>query len=228
MKSAEERNRYARNLAETYDIKPRKVSYAFAKRTLDIVASLFLLILLSPLFLIVALIIKLTSKGPVFYRSYRVGLAGKPFLFYKFRTMEDGADKLLSTLLANKKNKDCPIFKFENDPRVTPVGRFLRKYSIDELPQFFNVLLGTLSLVGPRPPVPPEALKFIENDLKAKEIFTIKPGLTCYAPIMGRSILNSQNRLELDLNYINEMSFWTDLKIILQTVIIVFKAEGAH
>ena len=228
MKNTDTQNKYAKNLAETYDIYPRKASDALSKRIFDFLISFFLIILFSPLFVIVSVIIKLTSKGPVFYKSYRVGLCGKPFLFYKFRTMEDEADKLLPTLLASKKDKECPIFKIENDPRVTPIGRFLRKYSIDELPQLFNVLLGSLSLVGPRPPVPLEAIKFIEYDSRAKEIFTVKPGITCYAPIMGRSNLNFQKRLELDLKYINEMNFWIDLKIIFLTAIMIIKAEGAH
>lgn len=221
-------HKFSTNLAETYSITPKTVDYALAKRIIDFIISFFTLILLSPFLFIIAIMIKFTSKGPVFYHSYRVGLSGKPFLFYKFRTMEEDADKLLPTLLANKTDKECPIFKFENDPRITPIGQFLRKYSIDELPQLLNVLLGSLSLVGPRPPVPLEAIKFIEYDPRAKEIFTIKPGITCYAQIFGRSHLNFQKRLELDLKYIHEMNFWNDLKIIFLTVIMIVKAEGAY
>lgn len=211
-----------RNINEA--IPRRPVSYRVWKRGFDLAVSLVLLTLFLPIFLIVALLVKLTSKGPVFYASTRVGRCGKHFRFLKFRTMYADADARLASLLA-KNEKDGPIFKMKNDPRITPVGRFLRKYSLDELPQLIHVARGEMSLVGPRPPVPREVAQYDEF---ARERLTIKPGMTCYWQIQGRSNLSFEEWMELDHKYMKEMSFWTDVKILAQTPKAVFKGEGAY
>ena len=212
------------NYVDSYHLVSKKISYLYAKRALDLTLSIVLLLLFFPIFALAAAAVRLTSKGPIFYKSYRLGLCGKPFLFIKFRSMCEGADQLVDTL-ANKNQQKGPIFKMENDPRITSVGRFLRKYSIDELPQLLGVFLGPLSMVGPRPPLLNEVLQYDERAMKR---LTVKPGLTCYWQIMGRSNLSFEKWLELDLNYIEEMSFWVDLKILLRTPAAVIKAEGAY
>jgi exopolysaccharide biosynthesis polyprenyl glycosylphosphotransferase len=204
---------------------PEKVcKYATAKRLFDIVgASLFLLVFF-PFFLLIALIVKLTSKGPVLYKSERIGKCGRPFQFLKFRSMYTDADKRLDSLLLSNE-KDGPIFKMKNDPRITPIGRFMRKYSIDELPQFINVLKGDMSLVGPRPPIRREVERY---DEAARQRLSVQPGLTCYWQIMGRSNLSFAEWMELDRKYIEDMSFGTDLKILWNTPKAVLKGEGAY
>ncbi len=206
------------------ELRPHPVSYAMAKRLLDIVGSLILLLLLAPIFLVIALAVKITSPGPVFYKSTRVGLCGKKFQFIKFRSMRVGADKQLQQLLQNNE-KDGPIFKMKEDPRITPVGRFIRKYSLDELPQLYSVFTGEMSLVGPRPPIPHEVEQY--DDLTMTRL-SVKPGISCYWQIMGRSNLSFEEWMELDRKYIREMSFWTDLKILLKTPYSVIKGDGAY
>jgi lipopolysaccharide/colanic/teichoic acid biosynthesis glycosyltransferase len=210
--------------AIAHQVAPRRVSYAFAKRFLDIIfASVFLAIFALPL-LLVALLVKLTSRGPAFYVSERVGLGGQRFKFYKFRTMRVDAEEQLHELLAHNE-KDGPIFKMEQDPRVTPIGAFLRKSSLDEVPQMIHVLTGKMTLVGPRPPVPREVEFYSCEEWQR---LSVKPGLTCYWQIQGRSDLDFETWMELDRKYIEEMSFWTDLKILAKTPIAVLSGRGAY
>lgn len=206
------------------DLEPRVIRYRKRKRLLDIFGSLALLILFSPIFLFVALAIKLTSRGPIFYVSNRVGLCGRIFPFYKFRSMYIDADKRKDQL-SEQNEKDGPIFKMKNDPRITPIGRFIRKYSLDELPQLINVFLGHMSLVGPRPPLPKEVEQY---DAYMAERLSVRPGLTCYWQIMGRSDLSFEEWMELDHRYLTEMSVWVDLKILFMTPVAVLRGDGAY
>lgn len=202
----------------------KSVSYAPCKRALDIVLALCGIVLLAPVFLVVALCVKLTSRGPVIFRQTRVGLGGRTFTCYKFRSMCEGAEALRRNLL-HMNEVSGPVFKIRDDPRLTPVGAFIRKYSLDELPQLFNVLKGDMSLVGPRPPVPDEVLCYTERERRR---LSVQPGLTCLWQINGRSNIPFERWIELDLAYIDTMSFWNDVKIILKTVPAVITARGAH
>lgn len=202
----------------------RPVSYRVWKRGFDLAVATMLLTLFLPLFVVLSLLVKFSSRGPVFYASTRVGRCGKHFRFLKFRTMYQDADKRLAELMCANE-KDGPIFKMKNDPRITPVGRFLRKYSLDELPQLIHVFRGEMSMVGPRPPVPREVEQY--DDI-ARERLTIKPGLTCYWQIQGRSNLTFEEWMALDHKYMQEMSFWTDVKILMQTPRAVLRGEGAY
>lgn len=201
-----------------------KVPYAFWKRVLDAVGSAGLILLLSPAFLVIALLVKATSRGPVIYRQIRVGMGGREFVFYKFRSMYEDADRRLQEVL-DKNEKAGPIFKMKNDPRVTPIGRFLRKYSLDELPQLFNVLKGDMSLVGPRPPLPREVEQY---DDRALQRLSVLPGITCLWQICGRSDTSFEDWLELDSLYVENMSFWLDLKILMKTPLSVIRGDGAY
>jgi len=194
------------------------------KRTFDIVVSFLGLLLLSPLLGLIALAVRIDSPGPVFYVSRRNGKKARLFNFYKFRTMEKDADRKLDQL-RHLDETDGPIFKIKKDPRVTRVGRFLRRYSLDELPQLWNVLKGDMSLVGPRPPTPEEVVRYEDWQLKRLEI---RPGLTCLWQIRGRSDLSFREWMKLDLFYIENWTFWLDIKILLRTVIVVLKGEGAY
>jgi len=194
------------------------------KRSFDVIASTLALIVLSPVMLGIVLAIKLDSPGPIIYTSKRNGKKGKLFNFYKFRTMRENADQMLEEL-RHMDETDGPIFKIKNDPRVSRVGRFLRRYSLDELPQLWNVLIGDMSLVGPRPPTPNEVVKYEDWQLKRLEI---RPGLTCLWQVSGRSNLTFREWMKLDLFYIENWSFWLDIKIILRTIVVVFKGEGAY
>jgi lipopolysaccharide/colanic/teichoic acid biosynthesis glycosyltransferase len=211
-------------MGRTENIARRPVSYRVWKRGFDLGVSLILVAFLLPLLVLLAILVKLTSRGPIFYASTRVGRCGKPFKFLKFRTMYQDADQRLEELL-RENEKDGPIFKMKRDPRVTPLGRFMRKYSLDELPQLFHVVRGYMSMVGPRPPVPREVAQYDEF---ARERLTIKPGMTCYWQIQGRSNLSFEEWMALDHKYMEEMSFWTDVKILALTPIAVLKGEGAY
>ncbi len=205
-------------------VEPTVVPYRFAKRAFDVVAAGLLLLLLFPLFVVIAILVRLGSKGPILYRSERIGMGGEPFLFPKFRSMYVDAEERLAALQAENE-KDGPIFKMKNDPRITPIGRFLRKYSLDELPQLLCVLKGDMSMVGPRPPIAREVAKYDEFCLHR---LSIKPGLTCYWQIMGRSDLTFAEWMELDHRYIREMSLWVDLKILAKTPMAVLRGQGAY
>lgn len=205
-------------------VAPKPVSYAFAKRTLDIIVSASLLALLFVPMALIFLLVKMTSKGPALYKSERIGLGGRPFMFLKFRSMHVDADQRLADLL-RQNEKDGPIFKMVKDPRVTPIGKFLRKTSLDELPQLIHVLLGQMTLVGPRPPVRCEVVQY---DAAALERLSVKPGITCYWQIGGRSDLSFEKWIELDRQYLRDMSLWTDLVILVKTPLAVFTCRGAY
>lgn len=195
------------------------------KQLLDFVLAAAFLVALSPVYAVVALLIKLTSPGPVFFRQQRSGLNGRPFTLYKFRTMVTNAEQLKHELAAMNEMTG-PVFKVTNDPRVTPIGRFLRKFSIDEFPQLYNVLRGEMSLVGPRPLPVDETRRF--NDLAHRRRLSVKPGLTCLWQISGRNdVKDFRDWVRLDLEYIDNWSFWLDLKILWRTVPIVLTGAGA-
>lgn len=206
------------------DFRRPSVVYLLAKRMLDIFVSALVLLALAPFLLVVAILIKSTSAGPVIYRSRRVGKCGKEFWFYKLRTMYTGAEAL-NAQLAHQNQHTGPIFKIKCDPRITPVGKVLRKYSIDELPQLLHVLMGDMTLVGPRPHLPTEVVHY---DDKAAQRLLITPGLTCYWQIMGRSDLAYEEWIDLDLRYMREMCFWLDIKILLKTPAALLRADGAY
>lgn len=202
-----------------------RITYAFWKRILDIVGSLGLILLLAPVLVAIAISVKLTSPGPVIYKQGRVGRYGTEFMFLKFRSMYTDADKRLPELLRTGNEKEGPIFKMKDDPRVTPVGRFLRKYSLDELPQLFNVLKGEMSLVGPRPPLPREVEQYKDADFLR---LSVPPGITCLWQICGRSDTTFEEWMALDTFYVEHMSFWLDLKILLKTPTAVLRGDGAY
>jgi len=196
-----------------------------AKRALDVVGSGLLLLAFSPLFVVTALLIKLASPGPVFYRQERIGLSGEPFGILKFRSMVTDADKHLAALLEAQGTDGVPLFKPDNDPRITPIGRFLRRYSIDELPQLFNVLLGDMSLVGPRPQVDGEVRLY---DDKASRRLVVKPGMSGLWQVSGRSNLSWDDSIRLDLYYVENWSITSDLVILLRTLRAVLAHDGAR
>ena len=201
-----------------------RLSYA-VKRIVDVVLSLLALILLSPLFIIIALIIKLSSPGPVFFVQTRVGQYGRPFRFYKFRSMYLDAEKRKKDLLAQNQSADGVIFKMKNDPRITPIGKILRRTSMDELPQFLNVLFNDMSLVGPRPPVPSEVQMYTLDERKR---LNVKPGLTCLWQISGRSDVPFKQQVSLDKEYIRSWSLKQDLWILLRTIPAILSGKGAY
>ena len=194
------------------------------KRWIDILVSAFLLVALAPVFLLTALLVKLTSAGPVVYRQRRVGLNGRLFELYKFRSMRVGAERELDDL--RKFNEmSGPVFKMTNDPRVTPFGRFIRRYSLDELPQLYNVLRGDMSLVGPRPPIPGEVSLYERRDRRR---LSMRPGLTCTWQVSGRSKINDfEYWVKLDLDYIDNWSLRRDMLLLFRTVPAVLFGSGA-
>jgi len=196
----------------------------FLKRMIDIVVSFLAIILLSPIFIILGITIKLTSKGPIIYNSKRCGKKGRVFNFYKFRSMVRSADQMLESL-RHRNETGGPIFKIRKDPRVTKVGRFMRRYSLDEFPQLLNVLNGDMSLVGPRPPIPDEVERYRDRELKRLEI---RPGITGLWQVSGRSDLSYEDMIRLDFEYIENWSIWLDLKILLKTVPAILSRKGAY
>lgn len=198
--------------------------YEFFKRVIDILGSFTGLLLLSPLFIIIALIVKFTSKGPVFFSQKRVGRNGKAFDMYKFRSMVVNAEELKEKLAAQNEMSG-PMFKMKDDPRVTKVGKFIRKTSIDELPQLWNVLKGDMSLVGPRPSLPKEVAQFEGWMYKRLEV---KPGLTCYWQVSGRNNIDFEDWMKLDIKYVEERNFWIDIMLIFRTVGVLFGDKNAH
>jgi lipopolysaccharide/colanic/teichoic acid biosynthesis glycosyltransferase len=208
----------------------------FLKRPIDIVGALLALVLFSPLMLVTALAVKLSSRGPVIFRQTRLGKAGAPFVFYKFRSMtvngDDGIHReFVKNLIkgendkVNQQDAANPLYKIKIDPRVTWVGRFIRKTSIDELPQLFNVLKGDMSLVGPRPPLPYEAENYKSWHLR--RVLDIKPGMTGLWQVEGRSKVSFDEMVRMDLRYIRGCSLALDLRILVKTVLVVLKCEGA-
>ncbi len=195
----------------------------FVKRVIDVVASALMLAVLAPVFLAVGLAIKLTSTGPVFYRWRVLGENGRPFVGYKFRTMVRNADQLKPELL-HLNERNGPVFKIASDPRITPVGRWLRRHSIDELPQFWSVLKGDMSLVGPRPVFPSEYRDF---EIWQMRKLSVKPGMTCLWQIVDRkSFSDFANWIRLDLQYVDTWSLMTDVQVLWQTPMAVLKGTG--
>ena len=201
-----------------------RLTYAL-KRFFDIVLSFLALIVLSPLFFLIAVVIKMTSRGPVFFVQERVGYYGRSFLFYKFRSMYVDAEARKRALMELNESKDGVIFKMKNDPRITPVGRILRKTSMDELPQLLNVLLGDMSLVGPRPPLPAEVQQYSLDDRKR---LNVKPGITCIWQVSGRSDIPFKKQVELDKEYIQSQSLWNDLMVLLRIIPAILSGRGAY
>jgi lipopolysaccharide/colanic/teichoic acid biosynthesis glycosyltransferase len=216
---------------------PRKRGARFVKRGIDILGSLVLLIALWPALLVIALLVKTTSEGPVLFRQRRIGEFGAAFTFLKFRSMSQNNDpkihqeyvaRLIQGKAEAKQSTDgkAVVYKLTNDPRVTPLGRFLRRTSLDELPQLVNVLIGDMSLVGPRPPLPYE---FEQYDIwHRRRMFEVKPGITGLWQVMGRSRTTFDEMVRLDLKYAKTWSIRMDLKILLQTPMAVISGEGAH
>ncbi len=197
--------------------------YLFLKRFIDIFASILGLILLSPILIVVSILIKLDSKGPVFFSQKRVGLHGKSFNMYKFRSMVVNAEEIKDKL-KEQNEMSGPMFKMKNDPRITKIGKFIRKTSIDELPQLLNVLKGEMSLVGPRPSLPKEVKEFEPWMLERLEV---KPGITCYWQVMGRNSIGFREWMELDVKYVHERCLSLDLKLIFKTFFVLFGDENA-
>ena len=198
-------------------------SFAF-KRTMDIILASLAIIAGSPFFLITALLVKLTSPGPIIFSQIRVGKYGRHFKFYKFRSMYINAEARKAELMKQNESADGVIFKMKRDPRITPVGRFIRKFSIDELPQLFNVILGDMSLVGPRPPLPSEVRSY---SLEERKRLNITPGITCIWQVSGRSELPFHKQMALDKEYIASRSAWKDFLILLKTIPAILTGKGA-
>ena len=205
---------------QTYEPKPRQQAL---KRIFDIVASAFALWLLLPLFVVVIFLIKVTSRGPVFFKQVRVGLHGRTFNMLKFRSMVANAEALKSKL-ASANEQSGPVFKMRYDPRVTRVGRFIRKYSIDELPQLINVLRGDMSVVGPRPPIPDELNKY---EAWQRRRLSVRPGLTCIWQVSGRNQISFEDWMVLDMQYIDHWSLAQDFSLIFRTIPVVITGRGA-
>ena len=197
--------------------------FLLLKRTLDFIMALVALVALSPLLLLLAMLVKLTSRGPILFSQTRCGLGGRRFTLYKFRSMRADADLLREELEALNE-LDGPVFKIRNDPRCTPIGRFMRKFSLDEFPQLLNILKGDMSFVGPRPPLPDEVEKY---ERWQRRRLRMQPGLTCLWALEGRSKLSFRRWMELDLEYIDHWSMTLDWKILLKTIPIVLVGRGA-
>lgn len=202
----------------------RGIYQRVGKRCFDAAMAALALLLLSPAFLVIAVAIRLEGPGPIFYCSSRVGRGARKFRFYKFRSMVVGADTYRDHLL-HQNEADGPVFKIADDPRITRVGRFLRRSSLDELPQFWNVLVGDMSLVGPRPPIPDEVLNYEAWQLRR---LSVRPGITCLWQISGRSRIGFDEWMRLDMEYIDRQSFGLDLAILARTIPAVLSGEGAY
>ncbi|MCA9924860.1 MAG: sugar transferase [Anaerolineales bacterium] len=194
------------------------------KRVMDMAIALGALFIFSPVMVGTAVLVKLSSPGPIFFKQVRVGKWGSSFYCYKFRSMYMDAEERKEALIAQNE-ADGPVFKMKNDPRITPIGKYIRKLSIDELPQLFNVLKGEMSLVGPRPPVPREVSEYEFDQLGR---LNAVPGITGLQQVSGRSSLDFQTWVELDLQYIAEQSFWKDIEILLKTIPAVVFSRGAY
>jgi exopolysaccharide biosynthesis polyprenyl glycosylphosphotransferase len=230
---------HSANIALYPDLSRKDEAEKFAlllKRAMDIAGSMMALLFLSPVFAAIAVAIKLSSKGQIFFRQERLGQYGKSFTFLKFRSMYSGCDarihqEYVNQFIAGQASGDTleqarPVFKIQKDPRVTPIGRFLRKTSLDELPQFWNVLCGEMSLVGPRPPI---AYEFRAYDVwHRRRVLEIKPGITGLWQVEGRSRTRFDDMVRLDLKYACAWSLWLDLKILVRTPAVVITGEGAH
>ena len=213
----------------------KRASYAL-KRSLDVIGSLAALVVLSPVFLLIGLAVKLTSEGPVFFRQKRLGQYGKKFTFFKFRSMYFSTDHTIheqyignyiaGTLVAAGQDNHKPVYKMTNDPRITPIGRLLRRTSLDELPQFFNVLRGEMSLVGPRPPLPYEFKRY--GVWHRRRLLAVKPGITGIWQVEGRSKVPFDEMVRMDLRYAKSWSLWMDVKILFRTPLALLNSDGAY
>ena len=195
------------------------------KRVLDVILSGCALIALAPVFALTALLIKIEDGGPIFFRQERIGYRGRSFFMWKFRSMVTNADALKDTLLAQNQHADGVTFKMKHDPRITRIGRFIRKYSVDELPQFWNVFRGEMSIVGPRPCVPREVIMY---SVEARKRLLAKPGLTCFWQVGGRADIDFDGQVQLDVLYIRSESVWLDIKLLLKTIPAVLLGKGAY
>jgi lipopolysaccharide/colanic/teichoic acid biosynthesis glycosyltransferase len=194
------------------------------KRGFDFLVSLILLLALSPVFALIALLVKLEDGGPIFFAQTRVGRYAKPFKMFKIRSMCLDAEARWATLVSQNHHAEGITFKIKDDPRITRVGRWLRKFSLDELPQLYNVLIGDMSLVGPRPPLPREVQRYTLADHRR---LAAHPGITCFWQVAGRSEIDFSGQVKLDVAYIEQQSFWIDLKVLLKTVPAVLAGKGA-
>ena len=210
-------------MSEVIENERSNVLYEVIKRIIDIVASFTGLIVLSPLMLVVSILIKLESKGEVIFKQKRVGLNGKEFYMYKFRSMVINAEELKAEL-ESQNEMSGPMFKMKDDPRITKIGKFIRKTSIDELPQLINVIKGDMSLVGPRPSLPKEVEEF---ETWMRERLEVKPGLTCIWQVSGRNNIDFEDWMKLDIKYVRERSFKLDMKLILKTVLVLLGDKNA-
>ena len=209
---------------KVYTLPKNKPVYAFFKRFFDIFLCVFALIVLSPVFLVIAILIKCEDGGPVFFRQTRLTKGCKEFGMYKFRSMCVDAEAKLEALM-DRNEVSGPAFKIEDDPRITKIGKFIRKTSIDELPQLLNIIKGDMSIIGPRPPLPREVAEYTEYQLHRLDV---KTGLSCYHQCYGRSkVTDFDEWVEQDLKYIRERSLWVDLKVILMTIKVVLTGDGA-
>jgi lipopolysaccharide/colanic/teichoic acid biosynthesis glycosyltransferase len=197
------------------------------KRVFDIIISIFLLIILSPIFLLTIIFIKIEDGGPVFYKQLRLGYKRQKFYIYKFRSMCENAEQMQKNL--EKDNKNI-LFKIKNDPRITKTGRFIRKYSIDELPQLLNILKGEMSLVGPRPMIEKEIFELTEKykNMNINKLFDVLPGITGLWQILKRGNPNENNKVKLEMFYVENRSVMLDIKILLKTIIVVLSHKGAY
>ena len=207
----------------TFSTTPKNELLLFVRRVADLIGSFVLLVALLPLFLLIVLLIKIETPGPAIYRQIRVGLNGRKFLFYKFRSMVEGAEVMKDDLAAHNL-MNGPVFKMEKDPRITPIGRILRRLSLDELPQLLNVLKGEMSLVGPRPNLPEEVAKY--KGWQRRRL-SMKPGITGLWQVSGRNLIDFNDWMKLDLEYIDNWSLWLDFKILLKTIPTILGGKGA-
>ncbi|MBO1686296.1 MULTISPECIES: sugar transferase [Clostridium] len=198
-------------------------TYEFLKRLMDIICSMSALIVLAPILIVVAILIKIESKGPVIFSQERVGINNKKFKMYKFRSMVVNAEDMKEKLEKQNERKG-PMFKIKNDPRITKIGRFIRKTSIDELPQLINILKGEMSIVGPRPSLPKEVIQFEPWML---ERLKVKPGLTCYWQVQGRDHIEFEDWMRLDVKYVKDRNFLLDIKLIFKTFFVFLGDQNA-
>jgi len=198
-------------------------TYEFLKRLMDIICSMSALIVLAPILIVVAILIKIESKGPVIFSQERVGINNKKFKMYKFRSMVVNAEDMKEKLEKQNERKG-PMFKIKNDPRVTTIGKFIRKTSIDELPQLINILKGEMSIVGPRPSLPKEVIQFEPWML---ERLKVKPGLTCYWQVQGRDHIEFEDWMRLDVKYVKDRNFLLDIKLIFKTFFVFLGDQNA-
>ena len=202
----------------------KKPIYEFIKRCFDILVSFVVLVAFSWFILLIGLLVILTSKGPMFYDHKRVGKNGKAIMIYKFRTMMHDTRPIQQQLTSEQYQEFVKTYKINNDPRITKFGNFLRKSSIDEIPQLWNILIGNMTIVGPRPILQEETLRYGEN---RSLLLKVKPGLTCYWAVHGRNETTYEKRIELELYYVAHRSIWLDLDIMFRTLLVVFNGKGA-